>query len=377
MMKKLAEYLMNIDGVYMDATIEQVGSKIKELPSTYEIIRKNKIANRIIFVGGLPGCGKSMMSPILGALQDVEIQKYNYSIEHVCSLYRLGRITEDATVAMIRMLTDLDLYNLSMTREINLRYKDLSSIFKNPKPWRYIKRIFMDGDAEALIRIKRDNPILQTLTHNLLIHGVPIVRAMKENFCLVEGVRHPLYMVRQWRLYIERYGNDDRDFTIVFNYNGHQLPFFTKGWEDLYIGSNSMDKVIYSISKSLGMAQSALDNMTPRERDGVVIVPFEQFVVNPWPYLEKITSLVGTKINNTTLKEMKRQNVPRDMIADGINRPIYRQYGWKPSKKGTTERDELQERRDFVKAEATSDALKVLDRLCEEYEDKYMTGILH
>ena len=60
----------------MDANnIEQVSPKMKELSSRYEIIRKNKIANRIIFVGGLPGCGKSMMSPILGALQDVEIQK--------------------------------------------------------------------------------------------------------------------------------------------------------------------------------------------------------------------------------------------------------------------------------------------------------------
>ncbi|OGT46225.1 MAG: hypothetical protein A3E82_03190 [Gammaproteobacteria bacterium RIFCSPHIGHO2_12_FULL_38_11] len=360
----------------MSENIAKVTSESKHLTSAHEIIRKHKITSRIIFVGGLPGCGKSMMSPILGALQGVEIQKYNYAIEHICSLYHLRRITEDATVAMIRMLTDLDLYNLSMTREINLRYKDLSSIFKNPNPWRYIKRIFMNGDAEALARIKRDNPILQTLTHNLLIHGVPIVRAVKENFCLVEGVRHPLYMVRQWRLYIERYGNDERDFTIGFDHHGHELPFFTKGWEDLYVTSSSMDKVIYSIEKSLAMAQSALDNMTPRERDGVVIVPFEQFVVDPWPYLEKITNLMGTKINKTTLKEMKRQNVPRSMIADGINRPIYRQYGWKRPKKGATERDELQERRDFVKAEATPDALKVLDRLCEEYEDKYMTGIL-
>ena len=50
------------------------------------------------------------------------------------------------------MWIDEEAYNLSMARDINCRPGDMSSIFKDARPFRYIKRLFMKGGADAIQR---------------------------------------------------------------------------------------------------------------------------------------------------------------------------------------------------------------------------------
>ena len=73
------------------------------------IVREPRLVGRVVFVGGLPGCGKTMMTPIIGSLARVELQKFSESLEHVCGLRLLGTIGEDVATMHIRMMTDLDL----------------------------------------------------------------------------------------------------------------------------------------------------------------------------------------------------------------------------------------------------------------------------
>jgi hypothetical protein len=68
---------------------------------------------------------------------------------------------------------------------------------------------------------------------------------------------------------------------------------------------------------------------------------------------------------------MKRQKVPRKMIADGINLKVYKREDWKPSKTDS-EVKELELRRNFAVERATSDAITILDKLRADYEEKYL-----
>lgn len=333
-----------------------------------EIIRRDRIADAVVFVGGLPACGKSLLTAIVGSLERVEMQRYNYTIEHLCSLYFLGKLGEDVVAAMIRMQTDLDLYNLMMGRETNFRFKDCSSIFKNPKPWRYLRRLFYPGGAEAVDRIKSKRPILHILTHNVMMHCIPLALALEDRFHLVEMVRHPLYMIKQWYLYIERYGKDPRDFNIWYDYNGHSLPFFAKEWEDLYVCSNAMDKTIYGLERSIRFNEEAFQKLPQDQKAKVLIIPFEKLVTDPLPYLRQIEKLLGTRMTVLTRRELKKQKVPRKRIGDGVDLAIYREYGWQRPEKGSTERMELEKQRQFAAEHATPAAMKVLDHLCETYE---------
>src|SRR5439155_12798498 len=51
-------------------------------------------------------------------------------------------------------------------------------------------------------------------------------------------------------------------------------------------------------------------------------------------------------------------------------------YGWEPPDRASSEVQEFQKRRDFAAAEASPDAMRVLDRMCEQYEVTYLRAWL-
>ena len=344
--------------------------------SAVKIVREPRLVEQVVFAGGLPGCGKTMLTPIVGSLARVELQKFNEPLEHVCGLRLLGAIPADVATMQIRMLTDLDLYKQMMAREVNLRPTDLTSIFRNPGTLRYLRRLVQPGDAEVVGRIRRERPILHLTMHNALAISPPLFEALGEAVRIVEVVRHPLYMIKQWRLYVERYGTDARDFTLWFDCRGTAVPFFARGWEERFVQSGPMDRAIYAIEHLLGMGQAVLQRLPDHQQAQVLTVPFEPFVLDPWPWLRRMETFLGTRVTPATRRELKRQKVPRARIAAGVARKIYKQYGWEPANGGADERGELESRRAFVAKEASAEALRVMDRVCQVYEATHLQGTI-
>ncbi len=340
------------------------------------VIREPFLAERIVFTGGLPGCGKTLMTPIISSLARVEIQKADYIAEYICCLGFLKKLDDDVSTTLIRMLTDLNLYNLMMSRETNFRFSDITSVFRNSGTVRYLTRLFQPGDQAAVERVRKGKPILHILLHNLLVLSPYLFDSLRDRVRIVEIVRHPLYMIKQWHLYIERYGKDERDFGICFDYGGRSLPWFAFGWEEKYLAGNAMDRVIYSIDHLLNLGEKIFQSLSADEKSQTLVIPFEQFILTPWPFLRSLERLLGTEVTRATRRELKRQNVPRKMIADGIPLPIYRQCGWEPPQKGCDEKRELERRRQYAAERASAEAMEVLDRLCRQYEDQYLKGVL-
>lgn len=342
------------------------------------IVRETDLVTRVACVGGQGGCGKTLVTPIIGSFAKVEIQKYQYTLEHLCWLALMGRLEPDVATAMIRMQADTDLYHLSMSREANFRPLDLSSVFKNPGAWRYLRRLFQPGDAEAIARIRRERPILHYLTHHVLAIAEPLFSAFGDRLRVVEIVRHPLYMIKQLYLYYaERHAQTlVRDLTIWYTYRGHVLPCFAYGWEELYLRSNIMDRAIYRIEQIAKLGQQAVHRLPESLRARIMILPFERFVLDPWPFLRQLERLLGSSVTRLTVRELKRQRVPRRMFAEGIGEPIYKEYGWQPPEPGADERRELETRRRFAAQHASAEGLRALDRLCAEYEATHLQGLL-
>lgn len=338
------------------------------------VARPDCIARTVVIVNGIAGCGKTLLSSIVSSLERLELEKYDYPLEWVCQVRHLNRIEDDAAHALIRIHCDLDLYNLMMSRETNFRTSDLSGVMHNPRPWRYVRRLFQPGDAAVMDRIDREDPVLNLVTHNLLSIGRPVFSALGERLRFIEVVRHPLYMLKQWRLFMPRYGTDPRHFSPWIQVDGRNLPWFALGWEDLFLRSNMMDRAILSIDRLLRMSDAFQATLTKDEKDRLLIIPFEPFVLRPEPSMKALTSLIGTDAGKTTRREMRRQKVPRRMVAEGIDLKIYRENGWKPPEEGD-ESSELKLRWDFAAAEATPEALSVLERLCREYESRHLREI--
>src|SRR5262249_28238359 len=93
-------------------------------------------------------------------------------------------------------------------------------------------------------------------------------------------------------------------------------------------------------------------------------------VLQPEPWLGRIEEALDVQRGAKTRKELKRQNIPRRMVADGLALPIYKRFGWEPAK-SDSEQDELAQRRDFIKARASSEAFRAMERISRQYEENF------
>ena len=108
------------------------------------------IAQTVVLVDGIARSGKSIIAPIISSFDRVEILRVDETLDITSSLYAMRQITRDATVAMLRMKIDINLYNGLIGRDSNLRFGDYSSVWKNSNLLRSLKRLRAKEGAPVL-----------------------------------------------------------------------------------------------------------------------------------------------------------------------------------------------------------------------------------
>jgi len=337
-----------------------------------KVVRHYQMAQKIVIVDGQPGCGKTMLSAIMASMNRVELLSYAFEVEFICRLLNLNKIDNDAAVAMVKMLIDHKLYQTMMSRDVNFRYSDLSSAFKDANPWRYFKRLFQDGDMAIPEKLEKERPILNLTTHDLLGMSDPLQAGLGDSLLFIEVVRHPLYMVKQQALNMERLVGSPRDIQICIEYKGQQLPYFAQGWEEKFVQANPMEKAVYSMQRMTEITDQKRGLWKEHTPQSIVTIPFEKFVIKPESYMDDILAKSGTTMGKKTRKVMKKQNVPREILANSPDLAIYKRCGWVPPT-GEGEETELDIRRKMVADEVSKEALTVMDGLCEEYMQKHLS----
>ena len=169
----------------------------KNNDNSVQQVRELCLTEKLVIVDGQPGCGKTLFSPIVATLKNVEMMSYAFPIEWICKTYELGNLNLHTATTLVRMFVDQHMYQSMMGRETNFRISDLSSVWKAPNSWKYIKRIFQAGDRAVPGKILREKPILNFTTHFLMASAEPIFKAFRDKVVIIEVVRHPLYMVIQ------------------------------------------------------------------------------------------------------------------------------------------------------------------------------------
>jgi len=200
----------------------------------------------------------------------------------------------------------------------------------------------------------------------------PVFNALNNRLVFIEVVRHPLYMLIQQTLNMERLLKTPRDMQIYIQYKQSQLPYFAYQWDELFTKSNAVEKAIYSIQHCSALTEEFKNNNNEMIKGKILTIPFEKFVIDPRSYMIQAEEMINSKVTKKTEKIIKSQNVPRKKISDGISLSVYKRCGWEPPVKGLTEREELDKRRQFaVEQGCNKHALGILDQLSDDYEKTY------
>ena len=335
-----------------------------------EFTRKTCLAKENILICGFSGSGKALMGPILGSFKRVESFRVDPIYEYLCTLEYFDKIEKDANTALLRTFNDLHIYYQMISRETNMRVRDISSPFNNPHTFRTIKRLFaQDGDA-AVEEIKRSKPIQLLMSHHLIPVIPPIFRAWGERVKIVKIVRHPLYMIDPWFKYMDRngqarYGLDPYELSLCLDYKGHSVPWYVHGWEEQFVSVSTMDKIIYAINSLNERSRETYDKLDESHKNQIIFIPFEPFVLNPFPYLKRLEKFLNTPMTPLTKKVLRKQKVPRRVISAG---KIQKRYD---KEFAVSEIDEFNDRKMFAKNKASPKAFTLLKKMCDEYKQEY------
>jgi len=307
----------------------------------------------------------------VSSLERIELLSFLNDLEYFCVLHHLGKIPMDAAETMIRLQTDLKLYNTMMSRDVNFRLSDVSSAMQNHDSSKYFQRLFNEGDKKIPSIIKRDKPILNIAVHNLLSYSEPIWQALGSRCVLIDVVRHPLYMIHQQASQMEDSTEGVRAFEIFYEYKGKSVSYLAEGWESKYLSANNFEKAVHYTNAFTLKNEVARDKLNQKYGNQIITIPFEPFVLNPKPWIEKVANFIGTSITESTMHTMFKQKIPREKVSACPDSDLYRRYGWTPPAQGASEREEISMKRKEISEKIDNETLLILDTLIKDYENKF------
>jgi len=327
------------------------------------------LTNDIIFIDGLWGSGKSVLGPIVNGMERVEMFKLEMIYEYISIMRHLNQITPEAATFFLQSYADDSQYSNSIGRHINLRWGDQSGFMNNPKKIRTISRLF-GGEGEYKINeINKDNIALHIMPHMIMLAPDPIFEAYGERLKLIEIVRHPLYMVKHWFYYLERF-ESTKELTVSINHKGEKVPWFALEWADEFVEANLMDRVLISLIKlSLWLDESIQKTIAKGHK--ILVLNFESLVLSPQEPLEKLGDFLGRSHHPNLRSIMRKEKIPRLQISQGKG---FASYGWKQNKK-ESEAEAYAQNLAFVKAKGSSEYINNFMDLIADYNKKHPSSL--
>jgi len=330
-------------------------------------MRNHHLTEDLVVLDGLTGTGKTMLAPIIGSFERVEVGRFIYDIEYICVSQALGAHRSDSAQHILDLIIDWKLYDNFISREVNFRPGDLSTVLSSHRWPEYLARLFRSDGEQVELDLATKKPIMFIITHQLKTAMQPLIKQFQGRIKIVEMVRHPYYLLEHWMTPMELHGNSARDFTSwVADNNGRGVPWFANDWKDEYWNLSKFDRAVFSID-SLTNPQST-KYKPPVE---VKTIPFEDFVLNTNNYLNSIASWLGTKTSSNSEKAAKKQNLPRSNINAGINKSIYQRYNYRHSDRLLTHQESYQNKEQYAKDNMSKLSAPTLQKLVDNYESKF------
>lgn len=338
-----------------------------------QFTRNVDFPGKIIFLDGISGTGKTMISRILDTYTMNHVPKFSYAIEQICIASYSGKLQQDAAISLLKLQADQIKYDMHIGREMNFRPRDLSSVFKSSKKIAYlIKAISKDGPGviENLIS-KRMNIVI--ISHQLLKATEILDLAFNDSFINIHTIRNPLYLFDHWASYVNVQCSSPRDFTVWKQEAGKTIPWFFTNQENYseYENLSTGDKTIVCLIELINQALE--HHFIWKNKSNYICLEFEKVVLNPKPVMLNLDKIFGDKSIRDTLRVQRVERIPRGHISDSKKMSIYSRYGEKGRINKMNHKDDYNNRMNEVKKLSSERYFNKFKDLIERYESEFET----
>jgi len=319
------------------------------------INRKQSYENQIIFIDGMWSCGKSLLGPLISGFDSVEKWRMDPIFEYLCVMHHLDDVSLENSSELIRLLGDKSSFESYISREVNLRWHEETTIFKNPNAIRYIQNLFKKDDGSFNDELIRKKPSLNIMTHNILQISHPLINAFQERLKLIVIEKHPVYFMNYWEKYLPRIGNDPKELTLTYGPNG-EVPWFIKD-EPEYLDAKPFDRVIISLRDLVDLKKEIISTNLLDDAN-LLIIPFESFVTESDKWIKRISNFLNKELKIDFSKKLK---IPRTYLEDAqsYSAPCYEE-----------EKNHFVNLYKDIEAKSSSEYFKTLKKILDDYQDK-------
>jgi hypothetical protein len=268
------------------------------------------IAKKIIFIDGLPRCGKSMLCGIVPSLENVEHIQLYPTLEYIVPGLSLGCVDEEYAKELVRVDLNQVIYNTYISRGVNFRPADFSGVPNYRDPKLYHDRLNREDGNEVVDELRLGLRFSPFQTHAMLV-SLEHLNKLEINYWMIALFRHPVDTIHSWwkRGWGERYGSDPRSFTLAIEWEGKCLPWYCAGHEEEWIRSNPMERCVQTVLHLYERSVEQYRKAISKER--ILTVTFENFTQHPECELPKICNFLGTKPSLDTPKFIQAARCPR------------------------------------------------------------------
>ena len=270
-------------------------------------LSKKLITKNIILIDGLSRSGKLLLGGLISSFDNTEQVEFSETIENILPAVRSKKIDFYFAKAFIYNFLNMQIYNKYLSRKVNFRINDVTSILRSRNPKIYYKRLkAVEGD-NLVKRIKKSKQIHPFITHHTL-GNIYILKKMNLNFKIVEILRSPIEIAFSWTInkkLISRFVNDPRLFTLIQKNNKKFNVYNTP------ISLENLKKKEFEICVNLVCAEIIkLIKNIKKNKKNIFLTTYDLLTQETKSELKKISLFLKTKINKKTIEFIKREKCP-------------------------------------------------------------------
>lgn len=287
------------------------------MESTF-LTNKPALVKKLVLIDGLSRAGKFFFGKIVSGFKKMEYYQYVSLLEHIPYVERLGGITEDAAISLLRVHIDEHAYNMRIGRNINLRYDDASSLYNSYEPNEYLKRgLNQINNDEVKKAFCEDDRYSLFVTHENLPNIELFFKAYPD-IKILNLIRHPVDVAHSWLLrgWGSRFGSDPLSFIPVVKGEKNPMPWYACDWKDEYEKASGIDRIIKSIAALLKYGKETYDSLHEDQKKRILVVSYENLVEQTNEAISFICSFLETEPSEFMPQILSRERCPGRLPAE-------------------------------------------------------------
>ena len=236
-------------------------------------------------------------------------------IDNLLQLLQLNLVNTNVCKSLINIFLNESIYYLNLSRGVNFRPADNSSVLKDKNYKLFIENLSRKEGDHVIDQIKDEKKLPIYMSHDLL-SVIDLLDKIIPNFKIIHVIRNPIDNIYSfYSKYNKRYKgkkydlNNPRFFSLAFEKKKRLIPYYVTKNSKLFLKLNNLEKTTYYYLKIIEKSQRKFANF--KNKNKIKIVRFDDLAQDPKRIIYQFEKFLNIKTSSFTKIACKIEKVPR------------------------------------------------------------------